>query len=260
MRKSNTTRVALLLLALTLITSCFVGGTFAKYVTGAKIQETARVAKFGVDVTATNTDGLFDFEYETDDTATYSGAMSVVAADSKNVVAPGTKGEVLGFGITGKPEVAVKVTFEMDITDIYLKAGTYDDMTMRDYVNEKDGSYAKFTLAKDYHPLVFTLTKPDGSKVVGTAAEIKEAVNNMTAVYGPNTDLAAVVGSYTLNWEWDFESGNDAADTYLGNAKTSAEQLEESGLGAFAGSAVVDNGTYCVDVLATLKITVEQVD
>lgn len=259
MRKSNTMRVALLLLALTLITSCFVGGTFAKYVTGAKIQETARVAKFGVDVTATNTDGLFDFQYETDDTATYSGAMSVVAVDNKNVVAPGTEGVALGFGITGKPEVAVKVTFEMDITDVYLKAGTYDDMTMRDYENDADGSYAKFTLAEDYHPLVFTLTKDGNVVKSGTAAEVQAALNALTAVYGPNTDLAAVVGSYELNWEWAF-NGNDAADTYLGNAKSSDEQLGNLGLGALGGAAIIDNGTYCVDVLVNLDITVEQVD
>ena len=260
MRKSNTMRVALLLLALTLITSCFVGGTFAKYTTGAKIQETARVAKFGVDVTATNTDELFDFQYETDDTATYTGKMSVVAVDNKNVVAPGTKGEVLGFGVTGKPEVAVKVTFKMNITDVYLKAGTYDDMTMRDYVNDADGTYAKFTLAEDYHPLVFTLAKADGTVVKsGTAAEVQDALNKLTAVYGPNTDLATAVGSYTLTWKWAFD-GNDAADTYLGNAKSSDEQLNDLGLGAFGGAAIVTGGEYGVDVLVNLNITVEQVD
>ena len=48
MKKNWTMRVALLIVALTLITSCFVGGTFAKYVTGASYEDTARVAKFGV--------------------------------------------------------------------------------------------------------------------------------------------------------------------------------------------------------------------
>ena len=47
-------RVAGLLLALVLVTSCFVGGTFAKYVTGNYGEDNARVAKFGVAVQGTS--------------------------------------------------------------------------------------------------------------------------------------------------------------------------------------------------------------
>lgn len=41
-------RVAGLLLALVLVTSCFVGGTFAKYVTSGHGNDSARAAKWGV--------------------------------------------------------------------------------------------------------------------------------------------------------------------------------------------------------------------
>ena len=48
MKKNWTMRVALLIVALALITSCFVSGTYAKYVTSTTASDSARVAKFGV--------------------------------------------------------------------------------------------------------------------------------------------------------------------------------------------------------------------
>ena len=44
-KKNRTLRAAVLMLALVLITSCFVGGTFAKYVTSGDAGDNARVAK-----------------------------------------------------------------------------------------------------------------------------------------------------------------------------------------------------------------------
>ena len=57
-------RVAGLLLALVLVTSCFVGGTFAKYVTSGGGTDHARVAKFGVTVKATGNDTMFATQYD----------------------------------------------------------------------------------------------------------------------------------------------------------------------------------------------------
>lgn len=51
-KKHWTLRAAGLLFALVLITSCFVGGTFAKYVTSKSASDSARVAKFGVVIEA----------------------------------------------------------------------------------------------------------------------------------------------------------------------------------------------------------------
>ena len=52
LKKNWTLRAAVLMLALVLITSCFVGGTFAKYVTSDNAADLARVAKWGVSITA----------------------------------------------------------------------------------------------------------------------------------------------------------------------------------------------------------------
>ena len=81
-------RAAVLMLALVLITSYFVGGTFAKYVTSKSGTDSARVAKFGVTVTANG--DVFAKEYDTDDqTVVGTIAKSVISTDK--VVAPGTK-------------------------------------------------------------------------------------------------------------------------------------------------------------------------
>ena len=52
MRKNKMMRLASGLLVAVLLTTCTISGTFAKYVTSAKADSSARVAKFGVEVTA----------------------------------------------------------------------------------------------------------------------------------------------------------------------------------------------------------------
>lgn len=109
LKNNRTMRAAVLLLALVLITSCFVGGTFAKYVTSGDAADLARVAKWGVTVTAHGTGDVFAKEY-----AGIAGQDNTVVADDgkTNVVAPGTKKENATLvTLSGKPEVAVNVTY-----------------------------------------------------------------------------------------------------------------------------------------------------
>ena len=80
-RKNHTLKLAGILLALVLVTSCFVGGTFAKYVTTGTGSDSARVAKFGVTVTANGT--MFAKEYDT-------GTENVKGTIAKSVVSDGT--------------------------------------------------------------------------------------------------------------------------------------------------------------------------
>lgn len=120
-KKTTSMRVAAAMLALTLITSCFASGTFAKYTTSGSAEASARVAKFGVEIEAGNS--AFLDKYETDDkTGEYTAQYSVASADGAKVVAPGTSGEIDLFSISGNPEVAVRVNAEMsNIKSIYLK-------------------------------------------------------------------------------------------------------------------------------------------
>lgn len=208
-------RAAVLMLALVLITSCFVGGTFAKYVTSKSGTDSARVAKFGVTVTANG--DVFAKEYATDDqTVVGTIAKSVFSTDSK-VIAPGTEsnGDFVAATITGTPEVAVRVSYKLDIASLQLE-------------NWKDGD------GKFYCPLVFKIKTPEGNQaIIGTEytsadhmkAALVNAVASYTKDYAPGTDLSGMAAdTLAISWEWPFETGTDAdkpanniRDTFLGD-------------------------------------------
>lgn len=202
MKKTKLMRAALLLLVLTLVTSCFVGGTFAKYTTSAEGSDTARVAKWGVVITAHGE--TFAKTYATD-TENVAGtiANSVVSADK--VIAPGTKGNMVGMTITGTPEVAVNVSYAANFK---VKGWTVDD--------------------KFYCPLQIKVgsTMIDGA-TFNNAAAFENAVNTEISTYSKNyaagTDLStASVTTPSVSWEWPFSvnEADDANDTALGNLET----------------------------------------
>lgn len=205
--KNRMMKVAALLLALTLMTSCFVGGTFAKYTTSATSTETARVAKFGVEVTS-EVDGLFSKTYATD-----SAYVGNTVISTTEVVAPGTKNNTgVTFSVTGTPEVAVNVQFNLTVNkDVIVPAadGTYLDWTTGNNTTDT------FNLADDYTPVVFTLNY-GSTTVSGTLDDIQAHLVTISKDYAPETNLGADFGTFTLTWAWVF-NGNDKADTLLGN-------------------------------------------
>ena len=216
-KTGKTMRVAGLLLALVLVTSCFVGGTFAKYVTSGGGQDHARVAKFGVTVTAAG--DVFAKEYDAKDSTVqdYNGdviAKSVISSNEDKLVAPGTKMDnALTVSVTGKPEVAVEVTYEAHVTLAEnLKESQWKD---------KDGNY--------YCPLIITV---NGTPYKGTdytsaddfAKAVAKAITDCSAKYGANTDLATTASKgVAISWEWPFVDAatgakqTDEKDTYLGD-------------------------------------------
>ena len=237
MRKNKMMRAASALLVAVLLTTSTISGTFAKYVTTASGTDTARVAKWGVQVNmagfADEAYDLFTNVYAADST---TGITNTVEA-AQDVVAPGTKNaNGVEFSLTGIPEVAVKVEFDIFKSsadksvapvEVLLPAGTYQD-----YTNSTTLEYVTTTVA--YNPVVFTLK--DGSDIIakGTLAEIEAEINNrlkndsnpgdaIVGEYAPGTDLSKILGGttgeYTLTWEWVFSQGDlyDKLDTYLGN-------------------------------------------
>ncbi|MDO4618738.1 MAG: hypothetical protein Q4B31_04360 [Clostridia bacterium] len=118
MKRSTTLRVATLMLALTLITSCFVGGTFAKYISQTKGTDSVTVAEWsfiveGEDIT-TDTDSTVTFNiFETiNDTGNAADETSVV--DGK--IAPGTAGS-FQFDLENTSEVDAKYTIAFKETN-----------------------------------------------------------------------------------------------------------------------------------------------
>ena len=216
LKKTWTLRAAVLMLALVLITSCFVGGTFAKYVTGNDAGDNARVAKWGVSITAHGTGDIFAKEYD----AIAWQDNTVIAGGEYKVIAPGTKKDNAAMvTLSGQPEVSVKVTYSADTFSLTGK-----------WEGDENGTF--------YCPLIIKVTGKVGDTVTtetincaekNSAADIQTAVQNAvaacSATYAPNTDLstAAVAGEgLKISWEWPFEGTanpgqTDAKDTYLGN-------------------------------------------
>jgi hypothetical protein len=155
-----------------MITSCFVGSTFAKYITKAEGTDNARVAKWGVLLSVTG--NAFATQYAAEDEAYLAaeGEYSVVA--DTQVVAPGTNSELVGSNLVGHvggtPEVAARYSITGTVTDIVLPAGTYVDYTH--LVDQGNGTYLytdTFELEKDYSPVKWNMV------ISGKGAEINLA-------------------------------------------------------------------------------------
>jgi hypothetical protein len=222
MKKNRMMRVASVLLVAVLLTTSAISGTFAKYVTSAAVADSARVAKWGVTVTASGS--LFEYRYsndgdiEKDENNNDIGYTVVCSSTSQDVVAPGTKNETgLTFTIEGSPEVAVNIDFNItEIKDVVLPANS--DPGYLDFTTGNDTT-DYFTLADDYYPIVYTLTKSGEASPVasGHMSDIVNYFNNVEGNYTANTNLSSVFGTYNLTWAWAFgDSANNSADTFLG--------------------------------------------
>ena len=245
-KKHWTLRAAGLLFALVLITSCFVGGTFAKYVTSKSASDIARVARFGV-VIAAQDNTAFKTTYDTVDAGTSVSFNSVATTTTDSLVAPGTgEDDAATLSITGKPEVAVRVALSMTGTDVVLNAGTYPDLTTPD-------SNKTFTLTKPYYPVVFTLKKNGTELASGTISDINAHLAPLSKDCAAGTDLSKEFGTYTLSWKWAFADptidNKVQADTLLGTLVTPGATV--SGVGG---------GNYSPLVHLKLTATVTQID
>lgn len=257
-KTSKLMRASGILLALTLITSCFVGGTFAKYFTEDDGEDTARVAKWGVKVDVTG-EG-FKTTYTKDDMLTTipndgpaveaDGSESITfhygiglsestTKNVSNVVAPGTSGNFGGVHISGTPEVAVKV--ETEATVVFTGWNV-----------QEDGDF--------YCPLTFTigdrvingLDYSDSSEGGATAfaTDIEAAIEGATTkVYEAGTPLDDLASNdIQYSWSWPFEGGtsevmdqDDTLDTLLAN------------------NALGEDGAEIPGVMITVTTTVTQV-
>lgn len=250
-KKHWTLRAAGLLFALVLITSCFVGGTFAKYVTSKSASDIARVARFGVKITAED-HTAFKTTYTTDATDLSIGVNSVISSIGTSgtrdkVVAPGTgEDKAATLSITGTPEVAVHVELTMSGMDVFLKAGDHRDLTAT-------SPTAEFNLADRYYPVVFTLKQNDTVLKSGTISEINTYLATLPKNYDAGTDLGKEFGTYTLSWKWAFEDptidNKNQADTLLGFLAANNT--------AFGYQVMTD---YNIVISFTLTATVTQID
>lgn len=298
MKKNVMMRVAAILLVCVLASTCGISGTFAKYVTSAEATDTARVAKWGIELTVTG-NGVFAKEYDTD-----AERKTVVSAGEYKVVAPGTKSSENGiaFSVSGTPEVAFKLTASLTtgnnaVEDIFLEAGTYPD-----YTTASDATDT-FTLTENYYPVVFTLVheytdggysimpndvESDTNNKIGdeyTATKLYTVTNDTSrhkvTITGTLTDINAVLAqvsenmkqvdpsypladTFTLTWEWVFVHGDtDAAKALYNKADTFLGNVAADATKWAKNSnnaALTDKNYYNLTLNYTFTITVEQVD
>lgn len=201
MKKTKFMRAALLLLVLTLITSCFVGGTFAKYTTSTTGNDSARVAKWGFTEAATiELDDLFKTAYDT-----------TVSAKT-DVIAPGTTGsDTFQFTYGGNTDVTapeVAYTFEVSTTG----------SECADYI--KSNTNIKWKLDSGewgtWDALIAAIEALDGNKT-----DNRYEPNDL-----PEAFQATGENTHTVSWVWAFDddattpiegTNLDAKDTEMGN-------------------------------------------
>lgn len=297
-KKNRTWRAAALLLALTLVTSCFVGGTFAKYTTTGEATDTARVAKWGVIVEASGS--LFDKSYIAvgdggNGNTPGSETLTVESSSDESVVAPGTKSSASGitFKIDANPEVAYKISAAVptDKTnkDIFLKAGNWgimvkvDGLTtgsdVTDYYTLTDNTYSlatgnyqdgteyyklidKVNMENDYYPINWTYNNGDKT---ATKKKLADVIIDMIGDSGLKVEKNANVEynkTHVLTWEWPFDA-NDPADTILGNLQAGSAQggkVVKKDNNAETYSVPTSETDYNLTVEFNLAVTVEQVD
>lgn len=183
-KKYSSLRIASILLMLVLITSCVVSGTFAKYTTSGSSSDSARVAKWGVVVNATGDKVVYD-------TIPGSGGvdteeLDIISSSEVKKIAPGTKGTFCTFKLTGAPEVAISIDYEVTVE---LEGW------------EVDGLF--------YCPLVI---KVNGFEVTGysSADEYESAIIDKIEELGDAklTPGQAIDGTYNIvaTWEWAYET------------------------------------------------------
>lgn len=213
MKKNNSMRIAIVVIALTLITSCFVGTTFAKYTaTITNTADTARVAKFVVsafDKTATATENtatlaLFDISkvYDARDLyandADYAAAAKTDDLDIKNgtgddvIIAPGSWG-TFSYTITNGSEVSVTyaITYTVSEAGVPLQWST-DGVTWTDSLANVPAAEATY----------------DGE---GTLIS-----------QGTELEVGAAAVPVNVYWRWVFE-GDDNTLGFAGSASPSVQ-------------------------------------
>lgn len=213
MKKNYIMRAASALLVAALLTTTIISGTFAKYITSDDNLDTSRVAKWGVEVEL-GTD-LFAKQYVTDEDGKVF-EFSVISSTDDNVVAPGTKGTFANTELTGKPEVATRITqtHAFDLTG--------------DWVDADGNFYCPIIIKASYSRMPFIGAGTFNGLDYASEAEFEAAVNALSGSLvtnnKANADLSKQILIRTWSWSWAFEgtagaaiNQSDVDDTYLGD-------------------------------------------
>ena len=192
MKKTKTMRIAVLMLALSLLTCCFVGSTFAKYTSEATGSSTATVAKWSFTVEgkeiAVQPSTTFTFDLFSTINDTGNTADETDVADGK--IAPGTAG-----------------SFELNVAN----------------TSEVNASYV-ITLTETNASNVPLQYSVNGTTWFDSMEALMADVTSANALKSDSIAMATGTAAHTVHWRWVFEGTTegahagqtDVADTALG--------------------------------------------
>lgn len=230
MKKNKAMRSASVLLVATLLTTSVISGTLAKYTTQDAAKDTARVAKWGVELQAIG--NLYGDTYKDRIVTENDTTATVQSVDrTADVVAPGTQNaEGFTFSLKGKPEVDGTITTTIKSQNIFLKKGTYGIMIpvapgvvtadnfdeITDLYTKSDNTYTAATayaastkyytledyveVSANYYPVVYNLA--GNTSYTGTTTEdsLNEAAKKLATQLGigqGTTDPSNKITTYT---------------------------------------------------------------
>ena len=209
-------RTAAFLLAAVLATSCFVGGTLARYTTSTTSQDQARVAIWGINGD-TVTMELFDSEYD------LNGNKVAKSWNGDKIIAPGTnmasKFSIVNLDDTLAPEVMYEIKIDVDDTEIDQRI--LDNPSIQWKLD--DNSWG-----------TWESTKTDILALSGDASGVKTYQALEIA------DEFANGKEHTIAWQWKLDD-NNVQDTEMGNDAVSEDLIANISIKVTARQVTVDS-------------------
>ena len=204
MKKNKLFLLGLFVVFAAVLSLSLVSNTLAKYTTSDNGSDTARVAKWGVTIVATD-DGESKNVLDTLDSANEAH----ISVDKElKLLAPGTKGDLISVNVQGQPEVAVNVNVAFTLTLTGWEIAPADEYMPLVFTAVIGGNTKTYELGDVASEGVYTSISDLEDAL---EADIK-AANGDKATF---TDLNTVL-DLELSWVWAINV-DDAKDTALGN-------------------------------------------
>lgn len=240
MRKQNIAgrialAVATVLLCAVFVTTSVLSTTFAKYTTTGEVDsETARVAKWGIELS--NRSNVATSWRVVEDETSITAASSGTTGD--NVIAPGTSGYLACFKVTGNPEVAHNVTMNFNVTigDGYKNLKGQDDY-FPILISVGRASYDKDDKIIDEPEEVHYYVPKSG---IDTLENLISSVGNKTFTepIAPNGWSGSAYAEYYVRWDW-FYNADDVPSYIPEGVKTALTAYQYSGDDTLLSAAMV---------------------